>query len=240
MSMSRMKNQRFTSSGSWTCPAGVSQIIVWGMGGANGGQAGGDYDGGADFGGRGGIATNLLPTVLDVVPNTVYTVTIGAGGAGGASDGDAGADGGDTSFGALMVWEGIMGDINDVYGFYANSLKYDTNNAYVYLNPKTAQGRDTNVTGQIGYPGGIGVSAAAGTSAVDAGGGGASGMSSNLSIGGTGGTGVVDDDGGNGGDAPANSGAGGGGGAGAGNVAGKLGGSGGAGGSGLLIVSWVE
>ena len=104
--MAKMTKITFNSSGSWTCPAGVTQVIVLAMGGGSGGVAG-IAPGISNTGGMGGMGGGLQPAVLTVVPNTTYTITIGAGGNGGvvqpASFPDPGGTGGDTSFGALMT-----------------------------------------------------------------------------------------------------------------------------------------
>ena len=165
MSLSRLQNQRFTSSGSWTCPAGVTQIIVWGMSGGAGGRAGRNSSGSAAQGGAGGCAAALIPVVLDVIPNTTYTITIGAGGAGGTS-GTSGDDGGDTSFGALMTWEGITANSSSSFGVYMTNSAYSTDANYEYDYPRGGGlgfPADTT-TADRGYPGAIGVSAAVGTS----------------------------------------------------------------------------
>ena len=66
----------FTASGTWTAPAGVTQVDYLVVAGGAGG--GGNYGGG---GGAGGYRTG---TALSVTAGTEYTVTVGGGGAGGA------------------------------------------------------------------------------------------------------------------------------------------------------------
>ena len=95
--MARIVKKEFTSSGTWTCPAGVTKIITIGCGGG----AGGSYDG--TYTGGGGSEAVLY--ILDVVPNTSYTVTIGAGGAGGTVSVIPGL-GGASSIGTIVTWEG--------------------------------------------------------------------------------------------------------------------------------------
>ncbi len=84
------KSQVFTSSGTWTRPAGVEWVYFWAVGGG----AGGENETGTDYsygGGGGAVMHGLIPA------NSDLTVTIGAGGAGGASGGsNYGADGGDS------------------------------------------------------------------------------------------------------------------------------------------------
>src|ERR1700712_708236 len=64
----------------WTCPAGVSQVLLrgWGSGGA-GGIGSGGYPGGG--GGGGGY----LEVLLDVEAGQTYAVVVGSGGTGGVS-----------------------------------------------------------------------------------------------------------------------------------------------------------
>lgn len=80
----------FTSSGTWTAPAGVTsaKVEVWG-GGAGGQWASGPGGGGGEY------AAENADTV---VPGNVYTVTVGAGGAGGTSASGTGKAGGSSSF----------------------------------------------------------------------------------------------------------------------------------------------
>lgn len=82
----------FTASGNWTAPAGVTLVTVeaWGGGGAGGGNNT-SSDGG---GGGGGGAYSMV--AITVIPGTVYTVTVGAGGI--AVSGGAGGAGGDSWF----------------------------------------------------------------------------------------------------------------------------------------------
>ena len=74
----------FTSSGTWTCPTGVSFVSLIGSGGGNGGSGGNTgFAGGA--GGTGGDgATQTIVNNVPVIPGTNYTITIGTGGTAGA------------------------------------------------------------------------------------------------------------------------------------------------------------
>lgn len=96
----------FTVSGSWTCPTGVTQVVVELMGGGGGG--GGGRNGGTAAGGGGGAGSTPATRVITVVPATIYTITIGAGGVGGAVN-SSGADGGTSSFGSLAFMQGGFG-----------------------------------------------------------------------------------------------------------------------------------
>ena len=98
----RQRSELFTASGSWTCPADVSEVLLLGIGGGGGGGGGAAAtgSGGAGAGGGGARAAAIR---VPVSPGTTYTVTIGGGGGGGAAGtagaaGSDGSDGGDTSF----------------------------------------------------------------------------------------------------------------------------------------------
>ncbi len=89
-----LKFDQFTANGTWTCPEGVTEVLLIGCGGGGGGggcagllRPGGQGGGGAPFGVR----------RASVTPTTVYTVTIGAGGAGGVGAAN-GQDGFPTTF----------------------------------------------------------------------------------------------------------------------------------------------
>ena len=80
--------QTFTSSTTWICPAGVTEVeylVVAGGGGGGGGTGGAGENGGAG-GGAGGFRTG---TGFSVTAGTSYTVTIGAGGARFTNGGDS-------------------------------------------------------------------------------------------------------------------------------------------------------
>tara|TARA_Y100001980_G_C14553556_1_gene338994 strand:- start:510 stop:1421 length:912 start_codon:yes stop_codon:yes gene_type:complete len=87
--------QVFTSSGTWTKPAGINKVKVYVTGGGGGGAGGGGANNGGGGGGAGGTAIE----VIDVSSVSSVTVTIGGSGGGGAQDSDGG-DAGTSSFGS--------------------------------------------------------------------------------------------------------------------------------------------
>jgi len=116
-SAAQYQSQLFATSGSWTCPAGVTRAKITVFGGGGGGSASGC---GSD-GGCGGAGWNYFT----VTPGTTYTVTIGNGGAGSISGN--GTTGTTTSFGALISATGGTGATpgnNGTNGSCANSLVY--------------------------------------------------------------------------------------------------------------------
>lgn len=251
--LDRFTKQEFLSNGTWTCPAGVTRILIWGMGGGSGGAGGGrgSVIGSSllSFGGVGGTGVSLQPYVITVVPNTTYTITIGAGGSGGAGGtstfgGGGGGAGGNSIFGnSIIEWKGavrpqVSGSAQILIGnSFWNTSQFSDNSGstqYAVTPSGGLQGNASTLFGQRGYPGRLGLSApvnGGGSGTVRGGGG--SGMSGET----IGGEGQWSDSITNG-DAPANSGAGGGGGMG--GVNGQNGFAGGAGGSGKIIIMWVE
>jgi len=92
----------FTSSGTFTVPAGVTKVYVSMCGGGGGGGGGGSNR----KGGPGGGAGAYFKKPVTVTPGATYTITVGAGGAGGAGsttvNGQPGQAGGTSSFGSLL------------------------------------------------------------------------------------------------------------------------------------------
>lgn len=98
----------FTASGTWTCPAGVTKVHAVVVGGGGGGAAQYSTSGAGGDGGWGGVGWG----VIDVVPGTEYTVTVGAGGAAAGSTGynsGYGVAGGSSSFGTITATGGSGG-----------------------------------------------------------------------------------------------------------------------------------
>lgn len=85
--------QVFTSSGTFTVPAGVTQVSAVVVGGGGGGAGSdGDRDEGNTGGGGGGLAYGTFT----VTPGESLTVTVGAAGAAGGAGDDGGAGGSTT------------------------------------------------------------------------------------------------------------------------------------------------
>lgn len=95
----------FTTSGSWTCPAGVTRVYITASAGGGGGA--GSVTGN-ESGGGGGGGSAILKEEFTVVPTTIYTVTVGAGGAAGLAGG-AGGNGGTTTIPSLFSLAGGTG-----------------------------------------------------------------------------------------------------------------------------------
>jgi len=110
VSASSANLQTFTSSGTWTKPAGITyvQVCVWGAGG--GGGSGASYASicGKPGGGGGGAGARVQSIFSAACLTSTVNVTIGAGGCGGASvtcttNGNSGVVGGNTYFGSTLA-----------------------------------------------------------------------------------------------------------------------------------------
>lgn len=107
--------------GTWTVPAGVTQIMVevWGGGGGSGhygcDNACGNNTGNGEHGGSGGSggAGSYGREILSVTPGTSYIVAVGAAGTtpngSYSACGTAGGNGGTSSFGNLVIATGGQG-----------------------------------------------------------------------------------------------------------------------------------
>lgn len=112
----RMFASTFAANGTWTCPRGVSEVVVIGCGGGGGGGAG--SAGGApnvqSSGGAGGGGALRGVHHVAVVAGTGYTVVVGAGGTAGAVSGGDGGDGADSTFGGTITFPGGQGGLGGV------------------------------------------------------------------------------------------------------------------------------
>ena len=88
------KSQLFTSSGTFTAPAGVTTVFVTMCGAGGGGGGGADNDGG---GGGGGGGAYIKKALCPVTPTSGYAVTCGTAGTAGLAH-SGGGDGGNSTF----------------------------------------------------------------------------------------------------------------------------------------------
>ena len=86
----------YSTSRTWTCPAGVNTIKLEAWGGGGGG--GGTYLAGFAGGGAGG--SYVINESVTVVPATSYNLTVGAGGVLSATNGANGNNGNNSTFGS--------------------------------------------------------------------------------------------------------------------------------------------
>jgi len=147
--MAGINRNVYLSSTSWTCPAGITKVIAYGMAGGGGGDSNG--------GDGGGGGANMVPKLVDVVPNTTYTITIGNGGS-------SGSNGGDTTFGSTNWFGGRGGNSSG-----AESRGAITQGIYIF---REGGGYGADEDGSPGYNMNNYVG---GTSGAEAGGGGAGG-----------------------------------------------------------------
>lgn len=106
----KTNSSTFTTSGTFTVPAGVFNVTMIGGGGGGGGGGGSNSP---DAGGQGGCGVNPSTFTIQVTPGEVLNVTIGAGGSGGAFSVD-GTNGSPTtisrtSLGAVVFPGGLAG-----------------------------------------------------------------------------------------------------------------------------------
>ncbi len=96
-------SQTFTTSGTFTVPAGVTKVYVIGCGGG----ASGGYGYGAGIA-PGGGGSGLCALMIPVTPSANVSVIVGAGGLGGTLS--FGAQGGNSSFGSFVFEGGGVGN----------------------------------------------------------------------------------------------------------------------------------
>jgi hypothetical protein len=137
--------QTFTSSGTWTKPAGCRRVrvrVVGGGGGGGGATAAASQCCAASGGGSGGFGEGIY----DVTSTSSLSVTVGAGGAGGVAANGTGGNGGTTSFGALLSANGGFGGAGMTSGTAASYVTAATAAA-------AGSGGSINAGGNCGLPG---------------------------------------------------------------------------------------
>lgn len=165
----------FTSSGSWTCPPGVTEILLDGCGAGGAGAT--VLSGVSSAGGGGGGGGSVVGNRVTVVPGTVYTITIGLGGVPSSTTG-AGTKGGDTSFGTLVTLvggnpggvgatgaggtAGGAGGQNGIDGRYGSGISFGGSGGGTLLGSGGAAGIGNTLGSKPGQFGGGGGGGAAG------------------------------------------------------------------------------
>jgi hypothetical protein len=171
----------FTTTGSWTVPQGVTEIMVeaWGAGGAGGGNTNNGQ------GGAGGGGGQYAKSNISVTPGQSLSINVGAGGTGSTG---AGTNGGDTTLNSTtIVAKGGTGGATSDTGGQGVGNQAGSIGDVIYFG-----GDGSNVAGSSGGGGGGAGSTGAG--------GPASGITAGigtLELGGNGGTGLSAGSGGN-------------------------------------------
>ena len=101
-----------TTSGSFTVPAGVTELCISAVAGGGGGGDSSFFGGG---GGSGGAGESIVKRKFAVTPGTVINITIGSGGVGSIAStatGSAPTAGGNTVIGSLITLHGGQPGIN--------------------------------------------------------------------------------------------------------------------------------
>ncbi|MCX7829280.1 MAG: hypothetical protein N2315_08830 [Thermanaerothrix sp.] len=101
--------KKYEANGVWTRPANVQAVYIKAMGGGGGGGGCAGAGSGSYRAGMQGQSGAFVEAFITSPPNTV-NITVGTGGAGGTGT-SAGANGGDSSFGTLVIAKGGLGGL---------------------------------------------------------------------------------------------------------------------------------
>ena len=101
--VSTLAGSATTTSNSWTCPTGITQIEVLVVAGGGGGGGHAASDKGGAGGGAGGLVYN---SCYQVIPGNTYSVTVGAGGSAGTAGGGNGGTGSNSIFDLITAYGG--------------------------------------------------------------------------------------------------------------------------------------
>lgn len=190
--------QVFTSSGTFTVPAGITKVKVTVVGGGGGG--GGGMGNSAVAGAGGGMGGFGIKIISGLTPSSTVSVTCGAGGSGGGtanSPGPAGTgtSGGTSSFGAYISCTGGSGGQGAFNGGVSVGGAGGSSSGGDFNSTGTSGGNAGSSGGPNGYGGGMSGGAAKATGTGNAGtlgcGGGGGGSYPSAGSGGAGGNGVV-------------------------------------------------
>lgn len=210
--------QVFTTSGSWTCPTNVFAVWIIAWGGGGGGGSGTTAINTSSGAGGGSVMETRR---IEVVPGTLYSITIGNGGT-------AANDGQSTAFDTLSTFLGASRGGFPNQPCSGGNAPGIVSNAFLFTPGFGGNASYMATSSSTGFSGGVG----GGNSGSYQGGGGGGGGPAGA--GGAGGNGNNSGTGANGSSAANNSGAGGG----AGGCGSVAGGAGGLGGSGQLTIIW--
>jgi len=90
--ISAANQTKITVDGTWTCPVGITSVMVTVVGAGGGGGGGANFPDGRG-GGGGGAGGYVQRLAVAVTPSTTYTMQVGVGGTGGIAGGINGGDG---------------------------------------------------------------------------------------------------------------------------------------------------
>ncbi len=140
----------FTSSGTWTVPAGITSALVTVIGAGGGGERR------SIGGGGGGGGAVSIKNVSSLTPGADITVTVGSGGSGATTNNTAGGNGGASSFGAIVSCNGGAGGGASVagYGGSHGAVGVDGDINYAYNSGGAAGTTYSNVSAFLGGRGG--------------------------------------------------------------------------------------